>query len=90
MSIVVRIPTQLRTLTQNQEEVTASGDTVRALVDDLGGRFPGLRERIVDDKGIRRFINVFLNDEDVRFLDKLDTAVKAGDVVSLIPAVAGG
>lgn len=90
MAITVRIPTQLRTLTQNLDEVAAEGATLRALLDDLDARHPGLKDKVVDEKGVRRYLNVFVNDEDVRFLDKLDTALKPGDVVSLIPAVAGG
>lgn len=90
MAISVRIPTALRTLTGNKEEVQGEGATVRALLDDLESRHAGLKERLLDDKGVRRFINLYLNDEDVRFLDGLDTAVKDGDLVTIVPAIAGG
>jgi molybdopterin converting factor small subunit len=91
MSIKVRIPTPLRTLTQGQDEVPGEGATVRAVIDDLERRFPGIKDRICDEKGVRRFVNVFLNEEeDIRFLDGLDTAVKAGDSLQIVPAIAGG
>lgn len=90
MTIKVRIPTPLRTLTHGQDEVQAEGATVRAVIEHLEAQYPGLEDRICDDKGVRRFVNVFLNDEDIRFLDGLDSAVKAGDSVEIIPAIAGG
>jgi molybdopterin synthase sulfur carrier subunit len=90
MSVTVRIPTPLRSLTAGEEQVSAEGATVKAVIDDLESNHPGLRERLLDDKGIRRFVNVYLGDEDVRFLDGLDTALKAGDELSIIPAIAGG
>ena len=90
MTIKVRIPTPLRTLTGGQDEVTAEGETVRAVLDDLEARFPGLRDRVCDDKGVRRFVNVFLNEDDIRFLEGLESPVKAGDSVEIIPAIAGG
>ncbi len=87
----VRIPTPLRKLTNNQEEVTASGATLGAVLDELNAAFPGLGERIVDENGvIRRFVNIFINDEDVRFLQEKETPVKETDVVSIVPAIAGG
>ena len=87
----VRIPTPLRKLTNNQEEVTASGATLGAVLDELNAAFPGLGERIVDENGvIRRFVNIFINDEDVRFLQEKETPVKEGDIVSIVPAIAGG
>ncbi len=87
----VRIPTPLRKYTQGQEEVTAAGKTVGELIGDLEARFPGIKERICDDKGaLRRFVNVFVKDEDVRFLKNLDTPVGDGDEVSIVPAIAGG
>ena len=90
MSVTVRIPTPLRTLTGGEEQVSAAGGTVRAVIDDLESNHPGMKDRLVDEKGIRRFVNVYLGDEDVRFLDGLDTALKDGDELSIIPAIAGG
>jgi sulfur-carrier protein len=87
----VRIPTPLRKLTNNQEEVTTSGATLGAVLDELNAAFPGLGERIVDENGvIRRFVNIFVNDEDVRFLQEKETPVKEADIVSIVPAIAGG
>ena len=90
MAIEVRIPTILRTYTDGAKTVEGSGDTLRALIADLETRHPGISDRIVDDAGLRRFVNVYLNDEDVRFLDGIDTAVADGDSVTVLPAVAGG
>ena len=90
MSIEVRIPTILRTYTGGEKAVEGSGGTLAELIDDLESRNSGLRERLVDDKGLRRFVNVYVNDEDVRFLDGLTTSVKDGDNVTVLPAVAGG
>jgi len=90
MAIEVRIPTILRTYTDGAKTVEGSGDTLRALIADLDSRHPGIADRIVDDAGLRRFVNVYLNDEDVRFLDGIDTAVADGDSVTVLPAVAGG
>ena len=87
----VRIPTPLRKITNGQEEVAASGATIGALLADLEKQFPGLLERICDDKGqLRRFVNVFANDEDIRFLQNLDTPVTDKDEISIVPAIAGG
>ncbi len=87
----VRIPTPLRKLTGGQEEVTVDGRTIGELITNLEARFPGIKERICDDKGaVRRFVNIFVKDEDVRFLQQLDTAVADGDEVSIVPAIAGG
>jgi molybdopterin synthase sulfur carrier subunit len=87
----IRIPTPLRKLTNNQEEVIASGATLGAVLDELNASFPGLGERIVDEQGtIRRFVNIFVNDEDVRFLQEKETPVKEADVISIVPAIAGG
>lgn len=88
---IVRIPTPLRKLTQGQEEVKAEGATVGAVVAALEAQFPGLKERICDDQGkVRRFVNIFKNDEDIRFLQNLDTAVVDADELSIVPAIAGG
>ena len=90
MAIEVRIPTILRTYTDGARTVEGSGGTLRSLLDDLEGRHPGISGRILDEAGLRRFVNVYLNDEDVRFLDGIDTALNDGDVVTVLPAVAGG
>jgi molybdopterin synthase sulfur carrier subunit len=91
MAVLVRIPTPLRTLTKGSAEVQAKGDTVRDLVEDLERQFPGLRERLLDDAGeLRRFINVYVNEEDIRFLTGKTTVLKDGDQVSIVPAIAGG
>lgn len=87
----VRIPTPLRKLTGDQAEVAVAGNDLRTVVANLNEQHPGLGERLLDDDGnLRRFVNVFVRDEDVRFLDGLDTKVADGDVVSIVPAVAGG
>jgi len=91
MPVRVRIPTPLRTITNGAAEVSAKGTDVRELIEDLERQFPGLRERIVDEGGeIRRFINVFMNDEDIRFLKGKETSLKDGDEISIVPAIAGG
>jgi sulfur-carrier protein len=90
MAIEVRIPTILRSYTGGQKLVEGSGATLGELFADLDGRYEGLRERLIDDAGVRRFVNVYLNDEDVRFLGGLSTAVSDGDTVTVLPAVAGG
>lgn len=91
MTVTVRIPTPLRSLTGGLDEVTASGTTVRAVIDDLETRYPGLRDRLLDERGVRRFVNIFLNEEeDIRFLDALDTVVRSGDSLQIVPAIAGG
>ncbi len=90
MTVTVRIPTQLRPLTRGASEVTAEGDTVAALVDDLDRRYAGLRDRLLDASGVRRFTNLFVGEEDVRHLDGLATALRYGDTVVIVPAVAGG
>jgi len=90
MSVNVRIPTPLRTLTQGKDEVQASGATVREVLDDLERSYPGIRERLCDDKGVRRFVNIYANEEDIRFLENLDTKLKDGDSLSIVPAIAGG
>ena len=87
----IRIPTPLRKLTQGKEEVTASGATIGALIASLETQYPGIKERICDDSGqVRRFVNIFANDEDIRFLKNLDTPVKDSDEISIVPAIAGG
>jgi sulfur-carrier protein len=87
----VRIPTILRTYTAGESEVTAAGDTLSEVIDDLDANYAGIKGRILDDNGeLRRFVNVYVGEEDVRFADGLDTPVPAGTQVSVIPAVAGG
>jgi len=90
MAIEVQIPTILRTYTGGEKVVSAEGATLADLVSDLDVKFPGLKDRVVDDAGLRRFVNVYLNDEDVRFLDGLGTTLTDGDSVTILPAVAGG
>jgi sulfur-carrier protein len=91
MSVHVRIPTPLRRFTSGAEEVSADGATVAALVEDLERSHPGLKERICDEGGkVRRFVNIFVNGDDIRFLNNLETVIKAGDEVSIVPAIAGG
>ncbi|MDT0267883.1 MoaD/ThiS family protein [Streptomyces sp. DSM 44915] len=90
MAIEVRIPTILRTYTDGEKAVTGNGKTIDELFSDLEANHPGIRERLVDGAELRRFVNVYLNDEDVRFLDGIGTALKDGDSVTILPAVAGG
>ena len=91
MSVLVRIPTPLQQLVDGQSEVQASGGTLRDLIDDLKAKNDEFGNRLLDDKGeLRRFVNVYVNEEDVRFLQKLDTPLKDGDEVSIVPAIAGG
>jgi sulfur-carrier protein len=91
MSVTVRVPTTLRTLTGGQAEIAVDGGTVGEVLASLEAAHPGFRERILDDDGgLRRFVNVFVADDDVRFLQALDTPVPDGETVSIIPAVAGG
>lgn len=90
MAVTVRIPTPLRTLTGGDDEVQAQGSTVAEVIEDLEKKHPGIRERLLDDKGVRRFVNIYANDEDIRFLDNLKTALRDGDSISIVPAIAGG
>ena len=94
MSIEVRIPTILRTYTGGEKAVEASGDTLAALIDDLESNHPGIKARLVEDKDgsddLRRFVNLYVNDEDVRFTGGLGTELSDGDQVVVLPAVAGG
>ncbi len=91
MSVTVRLPTIMRTHAGGQSEVSAEGATIGEVVDDLVRQFPGTATHLKSpDGGVHKFVNVYLNDEDVRYLGKLDTPVKDGDQVSIIPAVAGG
>lgn len=89
--IKVRIPTPLRTLTKNQGEVEMKGTSVAELIDNLEANHPGIKSRLCDEQGeLRRFVNVYVNEEDVRFLDGKATTLKDGDEVSIVPAIAGG
>ncbi len=91
MSITVRIPTPLRKLTDGADEVQAEGTNVGELIDNLEAAHPGLKERLCDEAGeIRRFVNIYVNDEDVRFLQGKETPLSDGDQVSIVPAIAGG
>jgi molybdopterin converting factor small subunit len=91
MTVTVRVPTTLRTLTGGASEVQLEGSTVAEVFGALEAQHPGFRDRLLDDDGkLRRFVNVFVSDDDIRFLDGLDTAVPAGETVSIVPAVAGG
>jgi molybdopterin converting factor small subunit len=91
MAVTVRIPTQLRELSGGAAEVTADGGTLAGVLENLEASHPGFRERLFDDQGeLRRFVNVFVDDEDIRFLGGVDTEVADGATVSIVPAVAGG
>ncbi len=91
MSVSVRIPTILRTYTGGESEVSASGDTLAAVLDDLDSNYSGIKGRIVDEQGaLRRFVNVYVGNDDVRFLENLETSTPEGTQISVIPAVAGG
>ena len=90
MPVKVQIPTPLRQHTQGKDAVAASGATVQEVLNDLGKQFPGIIQRLFDNGQVRRFVNIYLNDEDVRYLDNLATPVKDGDELAIIPAVAGG
>jgi sulfur-carrier protein len=90
MSVKVNIPTPMRQHTENQAVVEAAGATVKDLLDNLGKKYPGIVSRLFENGQVRRFVNIYINDEDIRYLDNLQTAVKDGDELSIIPAVAGG
>jgi sulfur-carrier protein len=90
MAIEVRIPTILRTYTDGEKSVSGEGGTLKELFDDLESRHAGIQGRLVDGGELRRFVNVYLNDEDVRFLDGISTKLSDGDNVTILPAVAGG
>jgi len=91
MPVLVRIPTPLRTITKGNAEIQAKGDTVDSLVADLERQFPGLKERLLDESGeLQRVINIYVDQEDIRFLQAQKTTLKDGDEVSIVPAIAGG
>jgi molybdopterin synthase sulfur carrier subunit len=91
MPVKVRIPTPLRKLTHNEELIEVGAGTVAAAIAELQRRFPGIKERLLDEQGgVRRFVNVYVNEEDIRFLQNQQTPTKDGDEISIIPAIAGG
>lgn len=90
MAIEVRIPTILRPYTKDQKTVEAEGSTLSAVISDLDEKYTGLGERLLENGALRRYINVYVNDEDVRFLGGLETPIKDGDSITVLPAVAGG
>ena len=91
MSVIVRIPSPLQKLTKDKEEVKAEGANIKEIINDLEKSYPGIKERICDENGsVRKFINIYVNEEDVRFLQRDNTPVKPGDEISIVPAIAGG
>lgn len=91
METTVRIPTPLRTLTGGSDEVKATGATVAEAIEDLEKKHPGIRDRLLDDKGaVRRHVNIYVGEEDIRFLEGLKTELKGGEQISIVPAIAGG
>ncbi len=90
MAIEVRVPTILRTYTGGEKAVSGEGATLSEIIDDLESNHPGIKERLIEEEGLRRFVNVYVNDEDVRFTGGLRTSVSDGDQVVVLPAVAGG
>jgi sulfur-carrier protein len=91
MAVQIKLPTILRKFAEDQPRVDADGSTLRELLKDLESRYPGITKNVVtDDGGLHRFVNVYVNDEDVRYLGSLETEVNDGDIVSILPAVAGG
>ncbi len=91
MAVIVRIPTPLRNLTGGAEEVTCAGKTIREIIENLESQFGGIKDRICDENGdVRRFVNIYLNEEDIRFLQNLDTEVGDTSEISIVPAIAGG
>ena len=89
--IKVRIPTPLRPLTKNQGEVEVTGASIAEIIDNLNSAYSGLKDRLCDEKGeLRRFVNIYVNEEDIRFLKGRDTVLKDGDEVSIVPSIAGG
>lgn len=90
MPVFVSIPTLLRTFTQDQKRVEAQGNTVLEVLDDLELNFPGIKPRLMNGQVLHRFVNLYVNDDDIRFTDSLSTALKDNDVITILPAVAGG
>lgn len=90
MSVTIHIPTILRVLTNEQKTVTSTGESVKAVIDNLESDFPGIKARLVENAEVHGFINLYVNDEDIRFGEGLNTEVSAGDAITILPAVAGG
>lgn len=90
MAVTVRIPTPLRTLTGGNESVSLEGKNVRELIENLEAAHPGFKDRLLDEKGVRRFVNLYVGEEDIRFLDGLDTELNGSEEISIVPAIAGG
>lgn len=90
MAVTVRIPTPLRTLTGGADAISAEGKNVRELIDNLESAHAGLKDRLLDEKGVRRFVNIYVGEEDIRFLDGLDTELAGNEEISIVPAIAGG
>ena len=90
MEVSVRIPAPLRTLTDGRRAVMASGETVKAAIDDLVARHPGMGEFLLDGEGLRRFVNLYVGEDNIRSLDGLDTRLEPGDEISIVPAIVGG
>ncbi len=91
MGVTVRVPTPLQKLTGDKSEVSAEGKTIREILDNMEGNYPGIKERLYSEDGeLRKFINIYINEEDIRFLQSDDTEVNDNDVISIIPAIAGG
>ena len=91
MGVLVRVPTPLRRLTNNQDKVEVEASTIAEFIDSMENNYPGFKERLMDESGqLRYFVNIYLNGEDVRFLQGVDTATNSGDEISIVPAVAGG
>ncbi len=90
MKVKVSIPTIMRTLTDNQKVVEVSGADINQVINNMGSQYPGLKERLVEDGNVHRYINIFLNEDDIRFTGSMNTQVKEGDHITILPAVAGG
>lgn len=90
MSIFVTVPTLLRTFTQDQKRIEVQGETVLEVIEDMEKQYPGVKERLIGDGQVHRFVNIYVNDDDIRFVDNLATVLKAGDSLTILPAVAGG
>ncbi|ABC29626.1 Molybdopterin converting factor, small subunit [Hahella chejuensis KCTC 2396] len=90
MSITIHIPTVLRPLTGDQKRIEGGGENVREVIENMESHYPGIQERLMADGKVHRFLNIYVNDDDIRFADNLDTPVRTGDSITILPAVAGG